>query len=189
MGMLGGQLETYEDAITIALIHSEVYKGSDLIFGLPTIGTVCYLAPQELGRKPEIKLYENGEFKNWDTLGDEVQYNIFSFIQDNINDISLYIQERVIEVESVDNLEWVVEPSPIIVPDGNSETGSTTIGFLAVGKEQTPEGIIQPVIFIGADKTWTTLTVMRLGDVDSVATAKSDLQKIAEEILNFIDTL
>lgn len=187
--MLGKRYETYEDAITIALIHSEVYKGSDLIFGLPTIGTVCYLAPQELGRKPEIKLYENGKFKNWDTLGDEVQYNIFSFIQDNINDISLYIQERVIEVESVDNLEWVVNPSPIIVPDGNSETGSTTIGFLAVGKEQTPEGEIRPVIFIGADKTWTTLSVFRPEDVNSVAVMRSDLQKIAEEILNFTEKL
>ena len=107
----------------------------------------------------------------------------------NINDISLYIQERVIEVESVDNLEWVVNPCPIIVPDGNSETGSTTIGFLAVGKEQTPEGEIRPVIFIGADKTWTTLSVFRPEDVNSVAVMRSDLQKIAEEILNFTEKL
>ena len=92
-------------------------------------------------------------------------------------------------MESADNLKWKIEPVAISVPDENAESGSLTIGCLAVGKEQTPEGEMNPVVFIGADKTWTTLTVSREDEVESVAVAKADLVRIGEEIIKFAEKL
>lgn len=132
----------------------------------------------------KMEVYDEGTFSDVsDTL-----YEIYCYLYDNR--YSLVSRENLIEIESVEDISWAVEPVSFSVPCESAKDGLLQLGAFAVGKEPVGENDeLRSVIFISPDNTYATLTCYLNGSPEELATAKQDLYKIAYEMTTFADKL
>lgn len=174
-------MEYEEGIIEALLLYARKNSHGAYYIDIPEIGTLVY--------SDEVLKIFNKDFENFSELSDEVQYNIYSFIQDNHTILYTLIKENLVEIGGVDDMDWAIAPQLFYAPSMEEGKEDIVIGSMAVAREVLEEGELRSVIFISPDGTWTTLTCYKDGYEVEKKVAQGDLGVIAEGIKNFIDKL
>jgi hypothetical protein len=180
-------MEYLEEVLEIMLKYGASNTMGDYYLNIPDYGT---LTMSSITEKYQLLLFDGANFTQFDELSDEVQSAIYCYLYDNRFTLRDLGQECLVEVDSADDLNWVVAPSNIFGNAPEEGQPPIIIGSVGVAREiRVGEEELRTVVFVSPDGTWTTLTCYTGNDEVETQTAKNDMQAIGQEIINFIEKL
>lgn len=125
----------------------------------------------------ELKEFAEGKYISWEELPEESQLFWYAHIVDKASIIDYYLQDNVIELDA-EFLEkgnaWKIEGADKV------EIGNIIEVVTEEGEQKTTS-----IMFHSPDLTFATLTAFASTNVDGRKTAKEDIQRIAEELMNW----
>lgn len=132
----------------------------------------------------EVSVYSDEVKKPFKELTKEEQYGVYDWVGDNLYSIAGLMMEEVDEVnlDTFDLTKYDAEPRPILglnVESGEKDIVLGRVGI--VGMRMEDGNILNRMIFMSADNTWTNLIMWTKGNEE---VAKKDLQEVIKVLQN-----